>query len=162
MGTPVHIRIQQYLLPKYNKRILFYRRQIDDILAFWIDDPNSTLTFEQFKQDLNNQMSLDWDTENLSNQWNFLDLTVSIDKQGKITTKGFQKEIKLFYIPASTAHPPKQVESIIYGLLWTYYLQNAHESDLTYISQQFFIRLQRRGFQPHYLKPISTNPSVRY
>ena len=116
----VHIRIQQYLLPKYNKHILFYRRQIDDILAFWIDDPNSTLTFEQFKQDLSNHTSLDVDTENLvSNQSNFLDLTISIDKQGKITTKTFQKEMNLFYIPASTAHPPKQVESITYGLLRT-------------------------------------------
>ena len=103
MGTPcacIHATLffayfeQTYLLIKYNQNILFYVRQIDDILMIWQDNDNDTNnhTFNQFKEDLNSQSKLKWKTQNPSHTTNFLDLTISIDRRGYISTKTFQNQ----------------------------------------------------------------------
>ena len=94
---------QHYILPTYKDNILFYVRTIDDILIIWKQTPNTP--FQTFKTDLNNQCKLNWNTENPTHTTNFLDLTISIDTLGHITTKTYQKPMNLFlYIPKNSTH----------------------------------------------------------
>lgn len=95
------------LLRKYRLNLLFYKRQIDDILGIWVDTPGQCNQWENFKSDLNSVCNLDWTTTSLSKKVDSLDLTIQIDQQGCISTKTFQKSMNLFlYIPPHSAHPP--------------------------------------------------------
>ena len=82
---------RQYLLPKYKKHLLLYKRQIDDILGLWINDPTSSLTYNDFIKDLNTVTKLHWECEPLSTSVNFLDLTIYISSSNNILTKTYQK-----------------------------------------------------------------------
>ena len=143
---------QTNILPKYKNNILFYVRMIDDIFIVWNDTntnqnhPNNNNKFNQFSQDLNNQTKLKWDTELPTNQTNFLDLTINIDKNGHISTKTYQKPMNLFlYIPNNSSHPPGMTKSLIYGLLRTYYIQNTHHQDFINNAIKLYRRLLHRG-----------------
>ena len=135
---------QTYLLRKYKQNLLFYKRMIDDILIIW--KPTTKETWENFKLDLNKQCKLNWDIEEPSTTTDFLDLTLSIDNDGLVTTKTFQKDMNLFlYIPPNSAHPPGMIKSLIYGLLRTYKLQNTYHKDFLKYSSLLYHRLIARG-----------------
>lgn len=93
---------------------------------------------------------MDWYTEQLSKQVNFLDLTIWIDEQGKIQYRTFQKPMNLFlYIPAHSAHPPGVLKSLIYGLMKTYRRQNSNVEDFKLNVKQLFRCLLARGYNHH-------------
>ena len=69
---------RQFLLRKYWKNILFYKRAIDDVIIVWIPDKENTSAFENFKDDLNNQCALTWTSTKLAKSVDFLDLTITI------------------------------------------------------------------------------------
>jgi hypothetical protein len=129
MGTPcacIYATIffawfeRQYILKKYRKNLMLYCRQINDIFGVWMDDPNNPNSWNEFKQDLNRQCKLEWNTEDLDTTVNFLNLTISIDKKGKISYQTFQKPMnKFLYIPGHSSHPPGIVKSLIHGLIQT-------------------------------------------
>ena len=114
----------------------------------WKDNDNDTTlhTFNNFKKHLNSQSKLKWKTQNPSTTTNFLDLTISIDRRGYISTKTFQKPMNLFlYIPSNSSHSPNMRSSLIYGLLRTYYLQNTNRSDFIQLAKKLYQRLLARG-----------------
>ena len=78
---------RQIILTKYIQNLIIYKRQIDDILGIWIPDPNNTLTFNDFKSDLNKMSKLTWVTSDLSYEVNFLDLTLKIAESGQLVTR---------------------------------------------------------------------------
>ena len=160
---------QTYILPKYKNNILFYVRTIDDIFCVWNDNhtnhtnnPNTqNNTFNQLKQDLDNQCKLTWNTKELSNQTNFLDLTITIDKNGYISTKTYQKPMNVFlYIPSNSAHPPGMIKSLIFGLLQTYYYQNTYKKDFLHNTYYSAVYLPAATPVPHsknYLQKLQIN-----
>ena len=164
MGTPVaciyatlffafHERTT--LLPKYNKNLLYYGRQIDDILLVWQDNDPS-LPFSTFFHDLNNLCNLKWTTSKLQTTVNFLDLTISIDPNTHtIVTTSYHKPKHLFnYLPPHSAHAPGVLKSLIYGLFQTYYHQNTkHHDFLTNISK-LHQRLLKRGHDHSIIKKL--------
>ena len=78
------------LLPWYKKQYHYYERQIDNILLIWNNKSSTTpCSFLSFFKDLNNVSSLDWTTDGLSRNVNFLYLTISLDSNGSISTKTF-------------------------------------------------------------------------
>ena len=102
------------ILPKYKKHLLLYQRQIDNILGIWNPSMTTGLTFEDFVHDLNAVSKLNWETDNLCLETNFLDLTISINKNLTISTKTYQKPMNLhLYIPPHSAHPPGMVKSLV-------------------------------------------------
>ena len=159
MGTPcacIYATIffawfeREFILQKYKDNLLFYKRQIDDIFGIWIDTPDKPNQWQQFNNDLNDYCKLQWNTEELSNKVNFLDLTISIDNQGKIQYCTFQKPMNLFlYIPAHSSHPPGVLKSLIHGLMKTYLRQNSNVEDFKLNVKQLFSRLLARGYN-HY------------
>ena len=164
MGTPcacIYATIffawfeRQNILTKYKKNLLLYKRQIDDIFGIWIDDPINPTGWEDFKKDLNMQCKLDWNTEELNTTVNFLDLTISIDKQGKLTYQTFQKPMNPFlYIPGHSSHPPGIVKSLIHGLVQTYHRQNKSQITFDKNVRQLFKQLIARGHLLEDLQPI--------
>ena len=91
-------------------------------------------------------MQLEWNTEELSHSVNFLDLTIMIDKQGKLSYQIFQKPMNPFlYIPGHSSHPPDVAKSLIHGLIQTYHKQNTKTETFNKNVQQLFRRLIARG-----------------
>jgi len=147
---------QTILLRKYQNNLRLFKRQIDDIIGVWvITEPDNT-SWTAFKDDLNNCTSLEWTTTDLSTTVNFLDLTLTIDRNSKsITYSTFQKPMNLFlYIPAHSSHTPGVTKGLIFGLLQTYHRQNPNPSDFNNITQLLFQRLIDRGHTAHIIQPI--------
>ena len=172
MGTPCACMIatlyyayheRQLLLQKYKHNIIFYRRFIDDVLCLWRPSPNNNtsttpLTYDDFKNDMNNFGQLRWEFEPLSTSTTFLDLTVTLhphpSNPHKLIPhfKTYEKPMNLhLYIPPSSAHPPGVLRSLIFGLLRKYYLQNSNQNDFIDITAKFFHRLLDRGHNPQKL-----------
>jgi len=104
---------RKLIIPKWKDKLLFLRRFIDDKLGVWVGTPKD---FNDFITDINAYSQLQWETTGLSNTTNFLDLTVSINTDGTLCTKTFQKPTNLhLYIPPNSAHPSGVLKSIIYG-----------------------------------------------
>jgi hypothetical protein len=72
------------MIPKYSN-LLLYGRYIDNIFGIWM--PNETQTthsdrsnFDLFKTECSTYGNLCWEFETLSNSVNFLDITISINR----------------------------------------------------------------------------------
>lgn len=165
MGTPcacIYATIffayfeRKFILTKYKFNFFLYKRQIDDIFGIWVDNPEHPSAWEEFKTDLNNYCKLDWNTEELASQVNFLDLTLWVDhSNGIVQYKTFQKPMNLFlYIPAHSSHPPGLVKSLIFGLTRTYYRQNSNHDDFIKQVRLLFDRLIARGHSREDITPI--------
>jgi len=163
MGTPVAcayatVTFGQYenttILPKYHRRLLFYKCYIDNIIEIWT--PNKTNNFtswSNFKKDLNSWGSLQWKVEELSIQTVFLDLEISL--QGNtVTTRTYQKDMNLYlYIPPMSAHPPSCFKGLMTGEVQRYWLQNSPE-DFQRILIKFIERLMARGHRIEDISPL--------
>jgi hypothetical protein len=135
---------RKHILPKWKEKLIFLQRFIDNKLGIWVGTPKD---FKQFIDDINSYSQLKWETAGLNNTTNFLDLTISINSDGTITTKTYQKPTNLhLYIPPNSAHPPGILKSIIYGNLQRYWLQNTNIIDFMEIAKQFTERLITRRY----------------
>lgn len=138
---------RKFIIPKWEQKLLFLRQFIDDKFGIWLGTSNE---FNSFIIDINSYCQLQWTSEGTSTSVNFLDLTISIGKNGNIITKTFQKPINLhLYIPPHSAHPPGVLKSIIYGNLRRYWLQNTNVEDYISIAKQFASCLTARGYNPN-------------
>jgi hypothetical protein len=153
MGTPVacayatitygHFE-NTVILPNYSANLLFYRRYIDDIFGIWLQSPNNTSTWRNFKSDLNKWGNLKLEIEELSRQTHFLDLNISI-VNSSISFSTYQKPLNLYlYIPPSSAHPTSCLKGLIKGELQRYWSQNATK-DFEDLATKFIERLHARG-----------------
>lgn len=151
---------RKFLIPKWNDKLLYFKRFIDDKFGVWIGSPAE---FQLFTQDFNSLAKLQWITSSLSEEVNFLDLTIFIGPDRKLHTKTFQKPINLhLYIPPSSAHPPGVLKSIIFGNLRRYWQQNTNSDDYTSIASQFADRLVARGYSREVLTPLFLEASSNF
>ena len=101
-----------------NHKLWFWRRLIDD--GFGIIDNSNPEYFHQHMRDMNNfgppGARLEWECDiGPTKSINFLDLQVSIELDGSITTSTYQKPMNLYlYRPPCSAQPP----SVLYGLIF--------------------------------------------
>ena len=167
MGTPVACMYailffayfeRTIILCKYLKKIIFYKRQIDDVLGIWIDHPDDPNAWQNFKFDMDNACKLEWTYVERTSSVNFLDLTITIEPNGSLSTKTFQKSMNLFlYIPPHSAHPPGLMKSLVFGLLQTYFRQNSNYSDFLKMTTLLFQRLINRGHLHNNLVELFTS-----
>ena len=61
------------------------------------------------------------------------------------------------YITPNSAHPPGLIESLVFGLLLTYYKQNSNTSDFLHMTSLLFQRLINRGHLFDNLSEIFTS-----
>ncbi len=101
---------RKFIIPKWEQKLLFLHRFIDDKFGIWLGMMDE---FNSFIIDTNSYCQLQWTSEGTSTSVDFLDLTISIGKNGSITTKTFNKPP---LVPHS-AHPPGVLKSIVYSSL---------------------------------------------
>lgn len=105
------------------QQLFYHGRLIDDIFGIWVGGEGKR--WEYYKQNLNNfkPRKLEWETSELSDSVNYLDLTISIGKDGDIEFKTYQKEYNLhLYVPQHSAHPNGTLKSLISGSLQRYWM----------------------------------------
>jgi len=83
---------RKYIIPKWEQKLPFLRRFIDDKFGIWL---GSSEDFLNFTNDLNSYCQLQWETAGLTSSINFLDLSISINANGTISTKTYQKPTNL-------------------------------------------------------------------
>ena len=138
--------------------LLLHARLIDDAIQIW-DFAHLTPEIQHnFKTHMEQELkfgTLDWKAEPLAKQVDFLDLTISLEKDGSITTKTYVKPMNLhLYIPPRSAHPIGVLKSLIYGSLHRYKIQNSRFSDFTSVTKALYGHLLNRGYSPAVLDPI--------
>ena len=126
--------------------IKFYRRLIDD--AFIVIEDNTP--FADLESNMNNfgpeGKRLNWEVEQPATTVDFLDLTITIQEDGTIATKTFQKKMNLhLYRTPESCQPESILRSFIYGALHRYYWQNTFEDDFISIVELLFVRMIDRG-----------------
>jgi len=100
----------KHILPTWLHGLPSLWRFIDDKLGIW------TGSEEEFQ--LFSYSQLIWTSSRLTSSINYLDITITIEESGKISTKTFQKPTNLhLYIPPASAHPPGVLKSLIFGNL---------------------------------------------
>jgi len=150
---------RKLILPKWSHSLIFLRRFIDDKIGIWT---GSEEEFNDFLHDLNSYSQLKWTSSGLTSSVNFLDITITIEKNGKISTKTFQKPTNLhLYIPPSSAHPPGVLRSLIFGNLQRYWKQNTYVADFVDIAKQFANRLIARGYEKRNIEQIFTEAAKK-
>jgi hypothetical protein len=135
--------------------IKFYRRLIDD--AFIVIEASTPFT--DLESNMNNfgpeGKRLNWEVEQPTSKVDFLDLTITIQEDGTIATKTFQKMMNLYlYRTPESCQPESIVRSFVYGALHRYYWQNTFECDFITFTELLFVRMIDRGHQHCRLVPI--------
>ena len=127
--------------------IKFYRRLIDDAFIIFDDKKGSFADLEANMNDFGPiNKRLHWTTEQPSNSIDFLDLTITINEDGTITTRTFQKTMNLYlYRTPDSCQPANILYSFVYGLIHRYYWQNTHEEDFLLMIERLFSRMLERG-----------------
>ena len=137
----------------------FLRRFINDGFGIWIRDENTerdTENWERFQQLVNN-MGLQWEFSNRSQNVTFMDLNITLTN-GKLYTSLYAKPLALhLYIPPTSCHAPGIASGLIHGHLHRVFLLCSHEKDIENEIYLFFNRLLDRGYSLPHLLPIFLN-----
>ena len=110
MGTPaapayaiLYFAIRELQLKHFETWMGAYFRYIDDVFAVWLTDSDPVqdeLQWNNFKKMINNYGILKWDISERSRNAVFLDLQLTIDEEGNIDTKIYEKAMNLYlYLP---------------------------------------------------------------
>jgi hypothetical protein len=144
---------RQSILRQHGRRLLYFKRFIDDIIGIWIG--GNTPAWTQLQTDLAFG-KLRWETTKLTTSVIFLDLEITIDANSRcLTTRTYQKPMNSFlYIPPTSAHPPGVLRSIIYGNLQRFWKQNTESSDYVRVAGQFAQHLIARGHSPDNIRQL--------
>ena len=143
----------------YNR---FYCRLIDDSLII-VDADTS---WEHLKNKMNNfgpvEKRLTWTTDKLSDTVNFLDLTLTIQEDGTITSKTFQKPDNYFlYRTPDSCQPANILTSFVFSTLQRYYHQNTFTTDYDHFTEFLFHNMMERGHINYSLQKIFTTQSEK-
>ena len=135
-------------------RIFFYRRLIDDAFIIHVPAPGSYAVLQYTMNNFGYEgRRLEWEASPLARDAIFLDLTLSIQDNGKVKSTTYVKLMNLhLYIPATSAHPPGLLKSLVCGQLLRFWKQNSLTSDYIKFTKAFFEHLVNRGYDRETLK----------
>ena len=161
IDQPSHYRIGNIWRPtKPNPApLLLYSRLIDDSFQIWdtaLLPPDMPLY--KLVDSLTTMMAfgkLEWTVEQPTREASFLDLTLTINPDGAITTRTFVKPMNLhLYIPPQSAHSKGVLKSLIFGNVFRYWSQNSNHRDFIATTKDFFGHLLNRDWPAEVLAPI--------
>ena len=143
-----------------DKPMILYSRLIDDTIQIWdLDKLPAGITIHNLTKTIASKMHfgiLEWEVDPPTRQANFLDLTITIEPDGSITTATYVKENNLhLYIHPHSAHSEGVVlKSLVFGNIQRYYFQNTHHSTFIKTTKDFFNHLLNRGYSKDSLAPL--------
>ena len=138
---------EQYLLHRYKKHLLFYRRFIDDVFGIWnFDGDESMAMWLAFQTDLSFG-TLHWTVNTPSHTCIFLDLSLRLE-HGKIYTTLYEKELNLhLYLPPDSCHPPGVLKGLVFGAFHRVLSLTNSRPDQIDILRRLSQNLLRRGYR---------------
>jgi hypothetical protein len=93
---------------------------------------------------------------------NFLDLTITIDNNGNIQTRLYEKPENLYlYLPATSAHPFSTLKGLIHGMVYRTIRLTSDKATQTIELQNLVRRLKARGYKQSFLVDIINNTYQR-
>ncbi len=137
------------LLPDPCHAIIFYKRYIDDVIVLQHSSPHC---FDMLVRTMNSfgphGKRLEWlpSSKAPDNKVDFLDMTFTIEPDGSISTKTYQKPMNLYlYLMPESSHPPGVFKGMIFGMIRRYWHQNTHTSDFRQMVKLLYERLRARS-----------------
>jgi hypothetical protein len=159
MGTPpapnyatLYFAIHEIkVLSKYPE-LLFYCRYLDDCLGIW---SGTVLRYQQFQVEFGNYGKLTWEFTELSCTINFLDLDISLQENGTITTSLYEKALNLYlYLPPHSAHAPGVLRGLVSGMLLRIKRLTSNPEAVHPCVKLFYRRLLQRGYNSSVILPL--------
>ena len=124
---------EETFLPHHSRRVIYYRRFIDDVICIWCQNKNPQLDdseWNKFKQKMNSFPGVTWEFSERSKTVDFMDMTITINNSNMIDTTLFEKRLNLhLYIPPHSAHPPGLLPGIVYSTLLCIFTLCSCETD---------------------------------
>lgn len=145
--------IETPIIQSFQNHIRLVKRFIDDKFLLWNyrNDPHS---FKHFIAQLTRNSGFEFTYVIHEHPVEYMDLCILRDGH-HYETKTYEKKLNLFlYLPATSAHPPGQLKSLVFGRIKKYRTQNDRKTDLQYQCQNLFDRLKARGYRTSVLMPI--------
>jgi hypothetical protein len=136
------------ILTKYAKYLAFYKRYIDDVLGAWYcyDEAEDRIMWAAFQEDMNDFGRLRWTFSARSLTADFLDLSLTLEYDGEVTSTLFEKQLNLhMYLPPHSAHPPGALRGLIFGMTYRIYRLCSDPSDRRRRVLALYRRLLGRG-----------------
>ena len=165
MGTPpappyatLYFALHEMEVIKNFPSLVFYRRLIDDGFGAWMGEADGN--FADFQTAINNYGKLTWEFSQLTDQVNYLDLTIKVKPSVALNncTLSFQlyeKALNLYlYLPPNSAHPPGILKGLIYGMVLRIRRLTSNDKLVTEHILDLFRRLRQRGYSLATLKPL--------
>ena len=166
MGTPpappyatIYYGIhEEKFLPHHSRRVIYYRRFIDNVIGIWCPNKNpqlDALEWNEFKHKMNAFPGLTWELSERSKTVDFMDMTNTINNSNKIETTLFGKRLNLhLYIPPHSAHPPGLLPGIVYSTLFRIFTLCSSETDKLQQTKVFFKCLIARGYKGNEIRGL--------
>jgi hypothetical protein len=141
----------------------FYQRYIDDVIGIWIPSTtNDDQRWKDFQAEMNKFGQLRWEFTTRKTTANFLDLTITIENDGNIQTKLYEKPENLYlYLPATSAHPFSTLKGLIHGMVYRTIRLTSDKTTQTKELQNLVRRLTARGYKQTFLINIINNTYKR-
>ena len=100
---------------------------------------------------------LEWEFSTLTPTCNFMDITITINGEGRLETSIFEKPQNLFlYLPPHSSHPKGIKTGLILGKVLRIYRLCSRTEDANKKIKEFFQQLLARGHQQSDLIPLFT------
>jgi hypothetical protein len=172
MGTPVAVAFaniyltmleiaineQLQLIPNYTPP-LYYKRFIDDLIAFFKDTFSATSFSNMFNTIRRDTISIDFITSDSNGT--ILDITlkkgIRFQNNGYFDISLFQKHCnKYLYIPPFSYHQKSVFKGFITSELKRYRIHCSNDSEFAHCKSEFYSRLLARGYNKSFLDPLFT------
>ena len=146
------------LLDKFAASLLLYKRYIDDVLAFWLPNPDpveNAKSLQAFRDCMNDFHGLKWTfTKPATLGIIFMDMSLSI-KNNKIASTLYEKALAThLYITPTSAHSPGVTASLVMGNVLRIMQLCTDPADIDDKLEAFIDRLCSRGHQHAKLLPL--------
>ena len=102
---------EEKFLPHNSRRVIYYRRFVNDVIGIWCLNKNPQLDaveWNEFKQKMNSFPGLTWEFSEQSKMVTFMDMTISINNSNMIDTTLFEKKTKPTPIYPAKLCPPSR------------------------------------------------------
>lgn len=160
MGTPLapsyatlYFAIHELTFIHRYPELLYYRRYLDDTICLW-KHPTPDEIIARFYTDMNNYGKLRWTSTPLAHSVDFLDLTISQNKNGTIDTNLYEKTLNTYlYLPPHSAHSPGVLKGLIIGMVKRIVRLTSNRKNINIHIQNFYHRLLQRGYKYYQLLP---------
>jgi len=146
----------EVIIPVFKKYLPLYLRFIDDGLAVWEHHNNPSFDKEllqAFRVAINDS-GLKWTFTTLSNEVEFMDLTITLE-DGTFLTNLYEKPLALhLYIPPHSCHPPGCFSGLVTGMVLRIYRLCSLGHHIKGWLKEFYGHLLDRGYPHAIIKPL--------